>query len=106
MYPGFSTSDMHNDFSALTLFPNRCEIDTQNLINAPRFFPENTMGLHMESSTAAPFKLAPLFTLIVPPECKAMNPRSAECFRHMQEKFFGKRFEDIAPQGETARRNG
>jgi hypothetical protein len=53
--------------------------------NTPRGFPENTMGLHMAFSTDVPFKLGPLFTLIVPPEYQALNPRGAEYFRHMQD---------------------
>ena len=55
----------------------------------------------MAFSMAVPFKLGPLFTLTVPPEYKTMNPRSTEYFGHMEEKFSGKKFEDIAPQGEN-----
>ncbi|KIM41199.1 hypothetical protein M413DRAFT_72542, partial [Hebeloma cylindrosporum] len=33
----------------------------------PRMFPENTMGLYMVFSTAAPFTLGPLLALISPP---------------------------------------
>jgi hypothetical protein len=79
-------------------FPIAARLTTQKIDKCASSFPENTMGLHMAFSTAAPFKLAPLFALTVPLEYKAMNHRSPECFRHM---FFGKRFEDIAPQGEN-----
>ncbi|KDR83237.1 hypothetical protein GALMADRAFT_875468 [Galerina marginata CBS 339.88] len=67
--------------------------------NTPLIFPHNTAGLQAPFALAFGSNMRPLLNFLIPTECEKLNPRSSEYFRRTRERTFGKKLEDLAPQG-------
>ncbi|KIM37536.1 hypothetical protein M413DRAFT_30750 [Hebeloma cylindrosporum] len=70
--------------------------------DTPKVFPgpHDLSALHAAFSKALDVEIAPATQFIISAIFPVLNPRSEAHFRRTREKTFGKKLEDIAPQGE------
>ncbi|KDR72915.1 hypothetical protein GALMADRAFT_73344 [Galerina marginata CBS 339.88] len=70
--------------------------------DTPPVLPAHTLGLQVAFVEAFGNSLKGLAGFILPNVCSALNPPSMQYFRRTREAAFGKKLEDLVPQGETA----
>lgn len=97
MYPGFSTSDMHNDFSALTLFPNRCEIDTQKFNKCASIFSWKHDGPAYGIFNGGPIQVSPVVYPNRPAGMQGNEPSKCRVFSTYAREIFWEKVRGYRP---------
>jgi len=67
--------------------------------NTPALFPHNTAALQAGFVSAFEDSLNPLWDFILPALVPVLTTRGEEYFRRTREKSYGKKLEDVVPQG-------